>query len=115
VLIAYVAAPHRVGHRSGGGRHATAELVAKLPLPVPAVAGTRFALQREAARTANPTRWALVGAIVAMIVVTATLTFGSSLQTLVSQPRLYGWNWDYAVQSSGWIRTGAESGGSHTC
>jgi len=35
-----------------------------------------------------------------MMVVAATLTFGSSLQTLVSQPRLYGWNWDYAVQSS---------------
>jgi hypothetical protein len=35
-----------------------------------------------------------------MAVVAATLTFGSSLQTLVSQPRLYGWNWDYAVQSS---------------
>ena len=47
-----------------------------------------------------PTRWALLGGVIAMIVVAATLTFGSSLQTLVSQPRLYGWNWDYAVQSS---------------
>ena len=35
-----------------------------------------------------------------MIVVTTTLTFGASLHTLVSQPALYGWNWDYAVQSS---------------
>ncbi len=35
-----------------------------------------------------------------MIVVTATLTFGASLHTLVSQPALYGWNWDYAVQVS---------------
>jgi hypothetical protein len=35
-----------------------------------------------------------------MIVVATTLTFGSSLHSLVSQPRLYGWNWDYAVQSS---------------
>ena len=47
-----------------------------------------------------PTRWALLGGVIAMVVVAATLTFGSSLQTLVSQPRLYGWNWDYAVQSS---------------
>jgi hypothetical protein len=28
------------------------------------------------------------------------LTFGHSLQNLVAQPSLYGWNWDYAVQSS---------------
>ncbi len=35
-----------------------------------------------------------------MVVVTTTLTFGASLQTLVSHPALYGWNWDYAVQSS---------------
>jgi hypothetical protein len=28
------------------------------------------------------------------------LTFGHSLQTLVGQPSLYGWNWNYAVQSS---------------
>jgi len=76
------------------------ELVAKSPLPISAVAGTMFALERGTGQTANPTRWALVGAVVAMVVVTATLTFGSSLQSLVSQPRLYGWNWDYAVQTS---------------
>ena len=102
VLIAYVRAPHRVERRRGGvSRHAaTVELVAKSPLPVSAVAGTQFALDRGPGQTSNPTRWALVGAVVAMVVVMATLTFGSSLQTLVSQPRLYGWNWDYAVQSS---------------
>jgi hypothetical protein len=38
--------------------------------------------------------------VLALLVVTATLTFGHSLQNLVSQPSLYGWNWDYAVQSS---------------
>ena len=35
-----------------------------------------------------------------MVVLTTTLTFGASLHTLVSRPALYGWNWDYAVQSS---------------
>src|SRR6202035_3124039 len=45
-------------------------------------------------------RWAVLSAVIAMIVVTTTLTFGSSLHALVSQPALYGWNWDYAVQSS---------------
>ena len=102
VLIAYLSAPHRVElRRSGVTRHAvTAELVAKSMLPVSAVAGTQFALERGRGQAANPTRWALIGAVVAMVVVTATLTFGSSLQTLVSHLRLYGWNWDYAVQTS---------------
>ena len=35
----------------------------------------------------------------AMIVMLATVTFGSSLATLVSHPALYGWNWTYALAS----------------
>ena len=34
----------------------------------------------------------------AVVTVVATLTFGSSLQTLVDHPDLYGWNWTYALQ-----------------
>jgi hypothetical protein len=41
----------------------------------------------------------LAGAVVAVAVVTATLTFSSSLNTLVTHPKLYGWNWDYALQT----------------
>ena len=101
-LIAYLDAPHRVGQRrrSADRRSATVQLVAKSGLPISAVAGAQFALERGSGRTAAPTRWALLGGIIAMIVVATTLTFGSSLHSLVSQPRLYGWNWDYAVQSS---------------
>ena len=33
------------------------------------------------------------------MVVTASITFGSSLSFLVSHPRLYGWGWDYALLS----------------
>ncbi len=36
-----------------------------------------------------------------MVVMAATLTFGSSLHTLVSRPALYGWNWDYALEPPG--------------
>ena len=101
-LIAYLDAPHRVGQRrrSADRRSATVQLVAKSGLPISAVAGAQFALERGSGRTAAPTRWALLGGIIAMIVVATTLTFGSSLQSLVSRPQLYGWNWDYAVQSS---------------
>jgi hypothetical protein len=41
----------------------------------------------------------LVGAVIAVTAVTATLTFGDSLHVLVSNPRLYGWNWNYALDS----------------
>ncbi len=33
------------------------------------------------------------------MVVTATITFGASLNSLVSHPRLFGWNWNYALFS----------------
>jgi hypothetical protein len=46
-------------------------------------------------------RSAILGAALAVVVVTATLTFGSSLHTLVSHPALYGWNWDYALELPG--------------
>ena len=44
-------------------------------------------------------RSAIVGAILAVVVVTGTITFGASLHTLVSRPRLYGWNWNYELLS----------------
>ena len=37
----------------------------------------------------------------AVLVLTATITFGASLSTLVSNPPLYGWNWDYALFAGG--------------
>ena len=102
-LISYLEAPHRAERRRGATerRSATVQLLAKSQLPVSAVAGAQFALERGRGRTAAATTpWALLGGVIAMTVVAATLTFGSSLQALVSQPRLFGWNWDYAVQSS---------------
>jgi hypothetical protein len=68
-------------------------------LPVSAVAGLRFSLERGRGRTAVPVRSALVGAVVAVVVVVSTLTFGSGLATLDSHPTLYGWNWTYAISS----------------
>jgi hypothetical protein len=35
-----------------------------------------------------------------VLIVAATLTFGSGLSTLVSHPALYGWNWNYALSST---------------
>jgi hypothetical protein len=39
----------------------------------------------------------LIGAVLAVVTVVTTLTFGSSLHTLVSRPPLYGWNWSYVL------------------
>ena len=46
-------------------------------------------------------RSAILGAILAVTVVVATVTFGSSLNTLVSHPALYGWNWTYDMDGGG--------------
>jgi ABC-type antimicrobial peptide transport system permease subunit len=76
-------------------------LASDIGLPVTAVVGIRFALEPPVDRDAAPVRSALVGAMLAVTIVVTTLTFGSSLGTLVSHPSLYGWNWNYALGSNG--------------
>jgi hypothetical protein len=46
-------------------------------------------------------RSALLGSVLAVCVVVATVTFGSGLQALVTHPALYGWNWSYAIEEVG--------------
>jgi hypothetical protein len=50
-----------------------------------------------------PVRSTIVGTALALAVVVATLTFATSLQTLVSHPRLYGWNWNYELAGGGGV------------
>jgi hypothetical protein len=47
-----------------------------------------------------PARSALSAAVLAVVIVMTTLTFGASLSALVSRPALYGWNWSYALASN---------------
>ena len=97
VMIAYRQAPHRrrPPRKSRGSR--AARLAADSGLPTPAVTGMRFALERGAGANAVPVRSAITGAVLAVAVLASTLTFGASLQRLVSHPALYGWNWDYQL------------------
>ena len=98
---AVLAAPHRhLSERVRGGRPGFADAAFRWGLPPSTAVGARFALDAGRGRDGGSTRWVLVGAVTALLVVSATLTFGHSLQNLVAQPSLYGWNWDYAVQSS---------------
>jgi hypothetical protein len=76
---------------------AIARWLAEAGMPVTSVVGVRFALGSNRSRDAPPVRFALLGSVFAVLIVVTTLTFGSSLHTLISHPPLYGWNWNYAL------------------
>ena len=102
IAIAYRNAPHRVARRDRQRTERTSAAVrsaASMGLPAPAVAGIRFALEAGRGRTAVPARSAIAGTALAVVLVVATVTFGNSLSTLVSRPALYGWDWNYALES----------------
>jgi hypothetical protein len=104
-LMAWRGAPHRI--EAGVGLPAAtrgskvADAAAGWGLPVPAVTGIRLAL--DPGSDGVPVRSAILGAVLALIVVVATVVFGSSLNALVAQPALYGWNWSYQLAAGGGV------------
>jgi hypothetical protein len=44
-------------------------------------------------------RSSILASTLAIVVVVGSLTFGNSLNTLISTPRLYGWNWSAMLES----------------
>jgi MacB-like periplasmic core domain/FtsX-like permease family len=68
-------------------------------LSVTAVTGLRLALDPGSRGNAVPVRSAILGAVLAVAVLVGTITFGASLDNLVSHPALYGWNWNEALLS----------------
>ena len=100
--LAFRGTPHRRARRAARAaprRSNMARAAATSGLSVPAVAGIRFALEPGSGRNAVPVRSAIVGAALAMVVVVTTVIFAASLDTLVSHPALYGWNWTYELRS----------------
>ena len=80
------------------GRHSRAAgWLARADAPVTAVTGVRLAFDAGQGRTAVPVRSALLGLVMSVAVVAAAFTFGANLLHLVQTPRLYGKNWDVAV------------------
>jgi ABC-type lipoprotein release transport system permease subunit len=63
-------------------------------LTPPASTGIRHALETGRGPTMVPVRSSLLSVILAIVALTGALTFGASLDHLLSTPRLYGWNWD---------------------
>jgi ABC-type lipoprotein release transport system permease subunit len=102
LFLAYRRAPHRPASSSRIDRPQNSrllQLVTSSGVSVSGAVGLRFALKSGRGRTSVPTRSVLVGATLAVVVVTTTLTFSSGLQTLLARPALYGWNWNYALTS----------------
>jgi len=104
---AYRAEPRRAAARRAhvvGSPPGVATATASLSPP--AVLGVRFALEPGADRSTAPVRSAIFGAMLAVTVLVSTVTFGASLDTLVSHPALYGWNWSNMLSSGGDIPAG---------
>ena len=102
--MAYRQAPQRLEKRrarTDRTQSGSAGVAARWGLPAPAVEGVRFALDPGNGRNSTPVRSAIFGTALALLVVVATVTFGASLDALVSHPNLYGWNWDYALAAGG--------------
>jgi hypothetical protein len=94
-------APERVRRRSQRPERQSvvSRAVGSSGLSAPAMTGLRFALEPGGSPDSVPVRSAIVGAAVAILVIVATVTFGSSLNSLINRPALYGWNWNYALFS----------------
>jgi hypothetical protein len=69
-------------------------------IPVAGTVGVHFALESGRGRSAVPVRSIIASTVIAIAMVTATLTFASGFSTLISRPPLYGWNWTYVLNPS---------------
>ncbi|MEY2478608.1 MAG: putative transport system permease protein [Actinomycetota bacterium] len=76
-----------------GGRPTFASRLASSGLTPSGVAGVRMAFEPGRGRTAVPVRTTLVGAVLGLAAVAATVTFGANLDRLTTTPRLYGRAW----------------------
>jgi hypothetical protein len=87
-----------IGEGTGIGvaRAATSAACHRPPSP-----GSASRSSPASGRNAVPVRSAILGAVLAVVVVIGTITFGSSMNTLVSHPALYGWNWSDDINGGG--------------
>ncbi len=79
---------------------AVADLLARAGSSPTVTAGVRMGLETGRGRTAVPVRTTIIGSVVAMTALAASLTFQASLGHLLSSPRLYGVTFDGAIESA---------------
>jgi hypothetical protein len=103
LVLSYRTATYRTELRrkhSVVSRSKVVSAAASSGFPPTAVTGIRFAVEPGSGRSSVPVRSAIIGATLALLVGIATVTFGSSLDSLVSHPALYGWNWSYELTAN---------------
>lgn len=84
-------------HTRTPGTNRAANALAGASFPPTAVAGVRMALEPGHGSAAVPVRTTIFGTALALVALTASLTFGASLHKIVTTPRLSGWNFDAIV------------------
>jgi hypothetical protein len=104
VALAVRSAPHRVAAQRQRAAIGGGACAASSGLPAPTVAGIGFVLEPGAARSAVPVRSAILGAALALIVVIGTVTFGASLDTLVSPPPPLRVELELRAKCGRWLR-----------
>lgn len=62
--------------------------------PAPAVSGVRMGLEQGQGRASVPVRSTIISVALSVATLVVVLVLSSSLDSLFSQPRAYGWNWD---------------------
>lgn len=100
VVFSFRDAAHRVSSRRPPRPSRLVAAAESVGFPPPVTTGIRFALEPGRGRNAVPVRSTIVGTVLAVTVVVASLTFGNSLTTLITHPTLYGWNWNYILESN---------------
>ncbi|MDQ3304842.1 MAG: FtsX-like permease family protein, partial [Actinomycetota bacterium] len=98
-VAAWRESPHRIGLRQAAtARSSRVSAAAKVAgLGPAAVFGLRSALEPGRGTVAVPVRSVLAGAVVSVMALVGAVTFGASLDALLAQPRLYGWDWDATI------------------
>ncbi|MDQ1425666.1 MAG: putative transport system permease protein, partial [Acidimicrobiaceae bacterium] len=101
-VVAWREAPQRVQRRAAHTRRVgRVAALASANLPPTVATGLRFSLVPGQGSAAVPVRSVMTGAAIAVAALVAAVTFGASMQHLVSNPRLFGWNWDVALVDGG--------------
>jgi len=77
----------------------SAERLADAGTPTAVVAGVRFAFRDPAGQRISMVA-TLTGLVVAIATIVAALTFGTSLERMVTTPARYGWTWNVLIDTS---------------
>jgi len=87
----------RAGRGPAVRRSAVAQVIARAGLPVPAVAGVRFALEPGRGVNAVPARAALLGAVSGVLGVVAAFTFAAGVSDATAHPARFGQDYQFIV------------------